>query len=51
MNQCRRWMPWLDLLAEDDLKVVRVVFLDDGCDFVVEGIELFFAKGADIVKN
>lgn len=44
-------MPWLDLLAEDDLQVVRVVFLDDGCDFIVEGIELFLAEGADIVKD
>lgn len=44
-------MPWLDLLTEDDLEIVRVVFLDDGCDLVVEGIELFLAEGAYIVKN
>jgi hypothetical protein len=41
----------LDLLAEDDLEVVRVVLLDNGYDFIVEGIELFLAEGADIVKD
>jgi hypothetical protein len=44
-------VPWLDLLAEYDLQIVRVVFLDDGCDFIAEGIKLFLAEGADIVKD
>jgi hypothetical protein len=44
-------MPWLDLLAEDDLQVVRVLLLDDRCDLVIEGIELLLAEGAHVIKN
>lgn len=44
-------MPWLDLLAEDDLKVVRVLLLDDGCDLIVESIELLLTEGTHIVKD
>ena len=44
-------MPWLDLLAEDDLKVVRVLLLDNGCDLIVESIKLFLAERANVVED
>jgi hypothetical protein len=44
-------VPWLDLLAEDDLQVVRVLLLYDGCDLVIECIELLLTEGAHVVKN
>ena len=44
-------VPRLDLLTEDDLKVVGVLLLDDGSDVVVEGVKLLLAEGTDIVKD
>jgi len=44
-------VPWLNLLAEDDLEVVGVLLLDDGSNVVVEGVELLLTEGADIVKD
>jgi hypothetical protein len=44
-------VPWLDLLAEDDLEVVRVLLLDNGCDLVVESIKLLLAEGANVVED
>jgi len=37
-------MPWLDLLAEDDLHLVGVLGLDGGNDGCVDGIEQFFGE-------
>lgn len=51
VDQSRRRVPGLDLLAEDDLEVVGVLLLDDGSDVVVEGVKLLLAEGTDIVKD
>lgn len=39
-GQCRRGVPGLDLLAEDDLELVLVFLGDQRPDGVVEGVEL-----------
>lgn len=51
MDESGRWVPGLDLLAEDYLEVGGVLLLDDGGDIVVEGVELFLAEGTDIVED
>jgi len=44
-------VPRLNLLAEDDLKLLGILFLDDGCNIVVEGFKLLLAEGTDIIKD
>lgn len=51
MDESGGRVPRLDLLTEDDLKVVGVLLLDDGSDVVVEGVKLLLAEGTDIVKD
>lgn len=37
-------MPWLDLLAEDDVDPARVLCLYDGEDLLIDGFKLFLRK-------
>lgn len=51
VDQGRGRVPGLDLLAEDDLEFARVFLLDQRGHVVVEGVELLFAEGADVVED
>ena len=43
-------MPWLNLLAEEELDLCRVLFGDIGKYRIVEGVEHFGGEGADVIE-
>ena len=44
-------MPGLNLLAEDDLELVRVLLLEDWKDIGIDCVELFLGERADVVQK
>ena len=44
-------MPWLDLLAEDDLELIWVLLLENWEDIGIYCVELFLGKRTDVVQK
>ena len=44
-------VPWLDLLAEDDLQLIWVLLLENWEDIGIYCVELFLGEGTDVIQE